>query len=147
MYHLAYTSHAVKSLSEAELLELLEQSRDKNKEFNISGILLYVEGKFMQVLEGRKAFVEKIYASIQKDPRHTKVTLVLEGNSPARVFEGWSMGFKKLSAEDFANVVGFTDITTFFNEHQLKENANLLMAILRSFYLKNMVDYPESKSR
>jgi hypothetical protein len=147
MYHLAYTSHAVKSLSEAELLDLLKQSRDKNKEFNISGILLYVEGKFMQVLEGKKAFVEKTYASIRKDPRHVRVTLVLGGNSPIRIFEGWSMGFKKLSVEDFANVIGFTDIDTFFNEHQLKENANLLMAILRSFYLKNMVDYPESKSR
>ena len=54
---------------------------------------------------------------------------------------------KKLSVEDFANVVGFTDINTFFNEHQLKENANLLMAILRSFYRKNMVDYPESASK
>ena len=147
MYHLAYTSHAAKSLSEAELLDLLKQSRDKNKEFSISGILLYVEGKFMQVLEGKRTFVEKVYASIQRDPRHNRVTLVLEGNSPTRIFEGWSMGFKKLSVEDFANVVGFTDIDTFFNEHQLKENANLLMAILRSFYRKNMVDYPESASK
>lgn len=147
MYHLVYTSHAVKPFSDAELLELLQQSRDRNKEFNISGILLYVQGKFMQVLEGKKAFVEQIYASILKDPRHTRVTLVLEGNSPARIFKGWSMGFKKLSNEDFAGVSGFTDIDTFFNEHQIKENSSLLLMILKSFYRKNMVDYPESAER
>ena len=147
MYHLVYTSHAVQPLPEAELLKLLQQSRDRNKEFNISGILLYVQGKFIQALEGKEAFVEKIYASILKDTRHTRVTLVLEGNSPTRIFKGWSMGFKKLSDEDFANISGFTDIDAFFNEHQVKENSNLLLVILKSFYRKNMVDYPESAGR
>jgi hypothetical protein len=147
MYHLVYTSHAVKPLSESELLELLKQSRDRNKEFKISGILLYVQGKFMQVLEGKKAFVEKIYASIVNDPRHTRVTMVLEGNSPTRIFKGWSMGFKKLSNDDFANVSGFTDIDIFFDEHKMKENSSLLLVFLKLFYRKNMVDYPESAVR
>ena len=144
MYHLVYTSHAVRPLSEPELLDLLRQSRDRNKEFNISGILLYVEGKFMQVLEGRKAFVHTIYDSILNDKRHSRVTMVLEGDSPKRIFKGWSMGFKKLSDNDFVNGSGFTDIDVFFNEHKMKENSSLLLVFLKLFYRKNMIDYPES---
>jgi hypothetical protein len=144
MYHLVYTSHAKKPFSEPELLDLLRQSRDRNKELNISGILLYVQGKFMQVLEGKKDFVEKVYSSIKDDPRHTRVTLILEGNSKKRIFKGWSMGFKKLSNDDFVNASGFTDIDVFFDEHKMKENSNLLLVFLKLFYRKNMVDYPES---
>lgn len=144
MYHLVYTSHAKKPFSEPELLDLLRQSRDRNKVLNVSGILLYVQGKFMQVLEGKKAFVDTIYASILNDPRHTRVTMILEGDSPKRIFKGWSMGFKKLSNDDFVNASGFTDIDVFFDEHKMKENSSLLLVFLKLFYRKNMVDYPES---
>lgn len=147
MFHLVYTSHAVKPLTEPELLELLRQSRDRNKKFNISGILLYVQGKFMQVLEGKKSYVDEIFHSIQNDARHTRVTVVLEGNSPKRIFKGWSMGFKKLSDKDFVNASGFTDIDVFFSEHKMKENSSLLLVFLKLFYRKNMVDYPESVAK
>jgi Sensors of blue-light using FAD len=147
MYHLVYTSHAKIPFSEPELLDLLRQSRDRNKEYNITGILLYVQGKFMQVLEGKKAFVEEIYASILNDPRHTRVTMILEGDSPKRIFKGWSMGFKKLSNDDFVNASGFTDIDVFFDEHKMKENSSLLLVFLKLFYRKNMVDYPESTAK
>jgi len=143
MYHLVYTSHAIKPFTEEELLDLLRQSRERNKKRSVSGILLYVQGKFMQVLEGKKSFVEEIYSSIQRDNRHSRVTLLLEGDSPKRIFKGWSMGFKKLSNDDFVNTSGFTDIDVFFNENTLAERSNVLMVFLKLFYRKNMVDYPE----
>ncbi len=144
MYHLVYTSYAVKPFTEEELLDLLRQSRERNKECNVSGILLYVQGKFMQVLEGKKSFVEEIYSSIQRDTRHSRVTLVLEGDSPKRIFKGWSMGFKKLSNDDFISTSGFTDIDVFFNENKMKESSSVLLIFLKLFYRKNMVDYPET---
>jgi Sensors of blue-light using FAD len=144
MYHLVYTSHAIKPFTDEELFNLLRQSRERNKEFSVSGILLYVQGKFMQVLEGKKSFVEEIYSSIQRDTRHNRVTLLLEGDSPKRIFKGWSMGFKKLSNEDFVNASGFTDIDVFFNENKMKESSSVLLVFLKLFYRKNMVDYPET---
>jgi Sensors of blue-light using FAD len=147
MYHLVYTSHAVKQFADEELLELLRQSRDRNKKLSISGILLYVQGKFMQVLEGKKEFVEEVYSSIQRDSRHIRVTLVLEGNSPKRIFKGWSMGFKRLSNDEFVKTSGFTDIDVFFDEHKMKETSSVLLVFLKLFYRKNMVDYPETASK
>ena len=101
----------------------------------------------MQVLEGKKSHIDEIFHSIQNDPRHTRVTVVLEGNSPKRIFKGWSMGFKKLSDKDFVNASGFTDIDVFFSEHKMKENSSLLLVFLKLFYRKNLVDYPESVAK
>ena len=143
MYHLIYTSHAVTQFSEAGLIQLLEQCRTFNKEKDISGMLLYLQGKFIQVLEGNKVEVNALYSSIEKDPRHKKVTKVIEGNSPHRIFKGWSMGFKKLTHEEFSNLSGFQDIDNFFNKQKLTEHSSLVLVFLKLFYEKNMVDYPE----
>ena len=79
-------------------------------------MLLYLQGKFIQVLEGEKTSVDMIYASIKKDSRHTKISTVIQGNTPKRIFTGWTMGFKKLTFEDAKNISGFQDIDVFFNQ-------------------------------
>ena len=80
MYHLVYTSVAVAPFSEVDLIQLLEQSRNSNKTTDITGILLYIQGKFIQVLEGEKTVVNKLYTKIVGDVRHKKVTIVIEGH-------------------------------------------------------------------
>ncbi len=143
MYHLIYTSHATTPSSEAELIQLLEECRAFNKENNISGILLYLQGKYIQVLEGNKVEVNALYSRIEKDPRHKRVTKVIEGNSPQRIFKGWSMGFKKLTHEEFSSLSGFQDIDSFFSKQKLTEHSSLVLVFLKLFYEKNIVDYPE----
>jgi hypothetical protein len=143
MYHLVYTSHAVKPLSEEELLFLLKESRTYNKSKSITGMLLYLQGKFIQVLEGNKKEVQKIYALIAADTRHQRVTLIEEGNSPDRIFKDWSMGFKKLSLKD-AHALGFRDIDKFFSQQAHQNDNSLLMIFLKLFYNKNMVDYADA---
>lgn len=142
MYHLVYTSHAVNQLSEQELLQLLKQSRDFNKSKSITGMLLYLQGKFIQVLEGDEMEVKKLYAGIVADPRHTRVNLIEEGHSPVRIFKDWSMGFKRLTPHD-AHELGFRDIDKFFHEKEKHQDTSLLMVFLRLFYNKNITDYPE----
>lgn len=54
MYHLIYTSYAIEPFDEAKLIELLKKARENNRLLDITGMLLYVNGKFMQVLEGKR---------------------------------------------------------------------------------------------
>ncbi len=144
MYHLVYTSVAVSPFSEADLVQLLEQSRNSNKTTDITGILLYIQGKFIQVLEGEKTAVNKLYTKIVGDGRHKKVTIVIEGDSKERMFKGWSMGFKKLGSQQFESFSGFSDIDEFFTNKSDNDHTNLVLVFLKLFYKKNMVDYPES---
>jgi Sensors of blue-light using FAD len=143
MYHLVYTSHATQPLDEKALISLLKKSRASNAKKNITGMLLFVNGKFMQVLEGDKKSVTSIYQIIQNDPRHSRVTLLIEGESEKRIFTNWSMGFKNLSEEEFVTLSGFQDPHNFFMNQNLTEESSLVLVFLRLFYKKNMVDYPE----
>ena len=74
----------------------------------ISGMLLYHEGNFLQVLEGPDENVDALYKKIQKDPGHSKSMLLLRETIKKKEFEDWSMGFVDTSrlAEKFE---GFTD--------------------------------------
>jgi hypothetical protein len=51
---LAYTSIASHHMAHEELLALLAQSRKNNLPTDITGMLLYMEGCFFQVLEGEE---------------------------------------------------------------------------------------------
>ena len=75
MIRLTYASTALKEWSPEDLLKLLKESRTNNGAKNITGILLYANGTFFQVLEGDEATVSSVYAMIEKDKRHKDVTL------------------------------------------------------------------------
>lgn len=125
-------------------MQLLEQSRESNKKTDITGMLLYTRSKFIQVLEGEKPVVGKLYAKIAEDDRHKRVATVIEGESEERMFKDWSMGFKKLGAQEFESLAGFTDLDDFFKNRSNAEATNLVLVFLKLFYKKNIVDYPES---
>lgn len=67
---ICYISTATKDFTDPEILELLENWKEKNNRLDIRGILLYSQGHFFQVLEGKKDSVLDVFNSIQVDPRH-----------------------------------------------------------------------------
>jgi hypothetical protein len=146
MYHLVYVSHAAQAFHEADLLAILNESRANNKKMEITGMLIYLQQRFIQVLEGDEKVLNELYEEIRKDPRHTKVTLILEGHSQHRFFKDWSMGFKKISESDFTELSGFTDIGQFFSVPPTDSEGSAVMTFLNLFYKKNFVDYPEIAS-
>lgn len=146
MYHLVYVSHATHALHETDLLTILSEIRANNKTKGITGMLLFLKDRFIQVLEGEEKGVNELYEEIRKDPRHKKVTVILEGHSQHRFFKDWSMGFKKISESDFTELSGFTDIEKFFSVPPTDSEGSAVMTFLNLFYKKNFVDYPEVTS-
>jgi acylphosphatase len=96
MLAIVYISSAVPLLSNADLTALLEQSRQKNAELEITGILLYRDGDVMQLLEGPEEAVKKLVQTIYADPRHRSVIQLLERKISHRTFPDWSMKFENL---------------------------------------------------
>lgn len=96
-YQILYHSVAVQSFTETEIQALLEQARGFNGQHCLTGILLYSDGRFVQLLEGDEQSVRQLYARIQQDPRHTQVVTVSEGPGPGRRFADWSMGFGRVA--------------------------------------------------
>jgi hypothetical protein len=147
MYHLVYISYAEHPFSDLELVELLQKARGNNKQQRITGILLYAQQRFIQVLEGEEGDVRDLFERIAGDERHRKVTVVLEGSHTQRMFDNWSMGFKSLTDFQFRDLSGFTSVEEFLQQQQITDDSHSVLIFLQLFYKKNFVDFPESVSR
>jgi hypothetical protein len=106
---LVYTSTAVRPLNNQELLDLLEQAREKNYRLNITGMLLYQKPNFLQVLEGSQVAVEDLFKSIVRDPRHHDVTLLLKRVINEREYTQWNMKFTNLDSLDLNKIPGYAN--------------------------------------
>ena len=93
IHQLVYASAATHSMDEEELAQILGSARENNGALGITGMLLYHEGSFLQVLEGEKSAVEALFAKIEKDERHTETLVLLRADVEERSFRRWSMGF------------------------------------------------------
>lgn len=110
LFHLAYLSTAATPLALKDLLPILEISRDNNQRTGITGILLYRDGRFVQLLEGEESAVRDLYAVIGKDPRHHDVVTLFEGPITERRFSEWLMGFRDLTLSKIGRLEGFSEI-------------------------------------
>ncbi len=100
MFHLTYVSSAAQDFSKAELNELLVKCRENNAKLGLTGMLLYKDGNFMQVLEGEEGVVREVYAKISTDPRHTGEILLHQSPLEERQFPDWSMGLHDLDSPE-----------------------------------------------
>lgn len=103
LYSLVYVSAARADFPDSALLDLLSVSRELNHRNGITGMLLFKERRFMQVLEGDKPDVRATFDRITRDPRHGDVTTLLEQEIAERDFPEWTMGFQSLDG-DLSNV-------------------------------------------
>ncbi|CAM3650613.1 BLUF domain-containing protein [Mucilaginibacter galii] len=109
MKYLVYISTAYRLLNQDELLDILAVSRKNNQRNNLTGMLLYGEGTFIQVLEGDADVLTKTYETIIADQRHKNIIKMAEGDIDTPNFPHWSMGFKSASAKELQELGGFTD--------------------------------------
>lgn len=107
LVHLVYVSSATRLLTDAELVELLRQCRDNNARRDITGMLLYKGGNFIQALEGPERAVVELHARIARDPRHRQMLTLLSEPTAQRDFAEWSMGFQRVDALDASDHEAF----------------------------------------
>ena len=75
----------------SEVERLLFVSRIVNARFGITGMLLSSEDCFAQILEGTPDAVGEIFGRIERDWRHTGVTLLHDKAVASRAFADWAM--------------------------------------------------------
>ncbi|MEN1786292.1 MAG: BLUF domain-containing protein, partial [Bacteroidota bacterium] len=102
MYTRIYTSKADPSLTHHEMIDMLENARVFNKKNDITGCLLYHEGTFIQLIEGKRIVVQQLYERILEDRRHHDITSLFSGSSSQRLFENWYMIYEEI--DSFSNV-------------------------------------------
>jgi len=104
---LIYVSQSRANWGEAELDRLLTRARIRNGARGITGMLLYVEGSFIQSLEGPAAAVAPLIDRIRADKRHWHVRCLVDREVATRDFADWSLGFRRCRPGELA-AVGLT---------------------------------------
>lgn len=134
MYHIIYMSSAVRPFSQAELQKLLERARQSNTAMEVTGMLLYKDGNFLQVLEGEKKVLDQLYKKIQHDPRHRGCMVLFQEPITKREFTDWSMAFRDLNTPKDKLPEGFNDLLNRnWSDINLSEFSGKVRAFLKMF--------------
>ena len=93
LVELSYLSEAVSDMSFLGLMRLLESARAFNQTNGITGILLYDNQQFGQIIEGERANIMKVWKRIQEDKRHHRIELLEIREISERSFPDWLLRF------------------------------------------------------
>jgi len=93
---------------ECHVAEILAISRKNNQQQQLVGALYYGSGNFFQCLEGEKTAVEALYAKLQHDSRHHRLTILHQEPIAQLGFQDWDMKYAMIDqqARDFIKQQG-----------------------------------------
>ncbi|HOW48143.1 MAG TPA: BLUF domain-containing protein [Rubrivivax sp.] len=92
LVRLLYASRAAAPVTPEVLAAILRSARAHNPAQGITGVLCCSDQVFLQVLEGGRAAVNRLYARLAADPRHGGLELLVYESICERRFAGWAMG-------------------------------------------------------
>src|SRR5664279_417666 len=134
MIQILYISSAKDPMSTQELLGLLQVCRENNAGNGVTGMLLYANATFLQVLEGDEKVVDNLFNTIRKDPRHTNLQVLHRISIQRRQYSEWSMGFKQISDRELQQVEGLRDFSKKdFNTEYLAQHTTIVDSLMNHF--------------
>ena len=95
-------------MRDMDLADLLTRAREKNEHNSVTGMLLYKDGRFIQLLEGHEEQVRESFERICKDERHTAVEMLWHRYVQYRDFPDWTMGFVNADEMDPSTLKGYS---------------------------------------
>ena len=131
VFQLVYVSEAVEDISYTDILEILQVSRRHNQRDEISGILIFREGRFLQLLEGPEVKVRQALGRVLLDERHFSLRVLTEVHSEKRIFDAWFMAYQDgdISSPSVSHIEEIFDFTVLGSA---RPSSDLLLARLRS---------------
>ncbi|GAA2082048.1 BLUF domain-containing protein [Microbacterium hatanonis] len=127
-----YSSRAAEPFDDDRLRALLAQSRENNARHDLTGMLLYRGGRFVQVLEGPESTVRELVATIGADPRHTNMRVLFEEHLEERQFAEWTMGYEPISEPREEKPAAFRDT---FDDLEVGDDATATLRAVRELSL------------
>jgi hypothetical protein len=133
MHRIIYLSTATHYLEKEDIDFLLKQSCEYNLKNSITGILLYIDGDFIQVLEGDKTTICFLFEKIKSDKRHKGIICVINETVQQRQFSDWSMGYYATNYQNLSKIKGFENI----NKEELFNYKDHTVSIFLNTFMKS----------
>ena len=123
---LLYASRSTKHVTSEMIESILEQSRKHNPGLGITGILCQSGDIFLQVLEGGRTAVNRLYNEIVRDNRHKDVVVLHYEEVAERRFPGWTMGQVNLAKVNPSTLLKYSE-TTALDPYAMSGKASMAL--------------------
>lgn len=134
---LVYVSNRRPTCTAEEIEKILASCKKNNPPLNITGVLLYSDTKFIQLVEGDAKVLTALYDKIKLDARHNSPMMLSYGPIKERSFPSWHMGSKKMAANDvdFKTDISAEDKAVFNNLlNGVEADGQRILNILKKFF-------------
>lgn len=135
LHQITYISAAACQFDDDALMDLLHDARTNNEKAGITGLLLYCQGGFLQVLEGEPERVKALYERISLDVRHGGIIKLLDREIVRRDFSSWAMAFHVSDASSVHELVGLSNFLDGpdLPEHLVDSASTLTTRLINQF--------------
>ncbi len=130
LHCLIYTSIATQKMPDEELKAILAKARPHNCQLQITGMLLYQDPFFMQILEGEEDIIQQQFERIAKDSRHHKVSIIYKKSIDERNFSDWTMGFNKIDNPAINYTVSLKEI---YDKGSFTDQSKFVLKLMEMF--------------
>lgn len=113
LFYTIYTSTPRMEMDSATLESITDTANKNNKRDGITGMLLGIEGKYLQYLEGDEEKVVSLFERIKSDGRHHQINQWVKGYIEKPIFGEWSMGSWMLHNEELEKLSALADIKKY----------------------------------
>ena len=140
LHCIVYTSKSTIEWTSQQLTSLLNTAQNKNRVLGVTGILMQIDGRFIQVIEGESlSKLDALMDTISTDSRHEDVLLLMRSPIPERKFSRWTMGFHNCTdAREFEELSGYSDVDAFIRDISIEKGWSPAFEFLKMFYQKNV---------
>ncbi len=129
LHTVCYISNAVQLWQSDQLDILFSCAKNKNTTKNVTGLLLYSDGTFLQILEGESETVHSLFMKIKNDTRHNQITIMMDREIEQRMFKDYQTGSGVL--EDLKEL---KKLKSRIHLPKASKYTKSLWAILKPFY-------------
>lgn len=104
LYHVVYCSRAADGVDGAEVGRIVASAQRHNPARGITGVLVFGSGVFFQWIEGPRAHIEQLMATLHGDARHHDIVSLSESEEVReRLYPNWDM--EQVDADDIIEVL------------------------------------------
>jgi len=132
MIRVMYLSKATRSFSEREMQSMCYRFAGANARRGLTGVLIRIGNYFIQILEGDDDEVVGVLEKIERDPRHTAVTTLLEQPTDTRAFAEWSMNLIDCERMYYVNLPQLAELREQIDDfvNGVPDNKKLLSSLI-----------------
>lgn len=131
---ICYLSTSEFYITEKDIDDIFQNASNYNSQNSITGLLLYNQRNFFQVIEGREKVIDGLFCKIQNDNRHKDIIVVEQSIIEQRFFGHYEGGFVTMKhVRDCEGLKKYLDKMSVSDSSSYKKIVNIINNFLKVY--------------